>query len=184
MSEYQTVDASRAVVLYEGEGSDGAKHGEYVFDLSDIEKRREKVWELRINGMPVRKIAKILNMPWRTVYHDLSTKTRQVDTAKLLETELDLDIDRLNGLLRIYYPLATGRRKGRKMMDPTQIPPPDKDAAKLVLQILKQRADLLGLNAPKRVDITALIVEWATSKGLDISDTFDAIKDLFPSPAA
>lgn len=136
--------------------------------LSIIE-RRKRVYDLKLKGWSHRQIAEKLSVNISTITMDLRKIMAQVDAARMLESEGNLMYDQLDLLLRRYMKTAL---KG------------DLDSTNIVLKIMERKSKLLGLDAPKRIDVRALIVDWAVREGLDPQDVIDVALDLLPSPAA
>lgn len=129
--------------------------------------RRRKVYDLKLKGWSTRQIAAKLQLQQATVSNDIKKVMQQVDATRMLEHEATLMFDQLNMLLRRYLkPALQG----------------DLDSGNFVLKIMERKSKLLGLDAPKRVDVRALIVEWAQQEGLDPADVVDVALDLLPKP--
>ncbi len=135
----------------------------------DVMTQRMAMWQMRIAGKTPPQIAAEFGVSVRYVQYELRDAVQMIDATKWLEIETQTDLDRLERLFSAYWPLAIGAE-------------PDQAAAMLILKILEQKAKLLGLNAPKRVDISLLIETWAKERGLDMRDVIDVTGDLFPKP--
>lgn len=129
--------------------------------------RRRRVFEQRIQGMSIQKIADKEGLSYWQIHQDLEAAARLVDVTKYLEHELHLDLQRLDQLFYAWFPAAIAG---------------DADAARIALTIMDRRAKLLGLDAPKRVDVTAMIAVWAEKEGLELQDVLDVVGTLLPSP--
>lgn len=132
-----------------------------------VMERRRRVWDLRMKGMSIQKIADQEGMTYWQIHQDLEAAARLVDVTKYLEHELHLDLQRLDQLFAAWFPSALAL---------------DADSAKIVMTIMDRRAKLLGLDAPKRIDIDMLIRTWAEKEGLDPDDVVDAVVTLLPTP--
>lgn len=135
--------------------------------LETTELRRE-VWDLRIQGMSVADIAIKLGRSLRAVYYDLEQTTRLIDATQWLESETAVDLARLDKLFHTFW---SGALQG------------DRDDALLCLKVLERKSKMLGLDAPKRVDIRQLVVEWAQREGYDDpAIVLDTVRKLLPGP--
>lgn len=132
-----------------------------------IADRRRRVWELKIQGLNIGQIAAEVGVRPYLVRQDIARTTRMMDVTRWLETEVALDLERLNALMRVWMPLALAD-------------PPQKDAADTLRWIFERRSKLLGLDAPKRIDIRAIIADYAQREGLEYEDVVDAVRTLIP----
>lgn len=132
-----------------------------------MNERRRKVWDYKLKGWSSKEIAEKLGIHYHTVLQDLKRTSEQVDATRWLEGEGNMMFDQLNMLLRRYLkPALQG----------------DIDSGNFVLKIMERKSKLLGLDAPKRVDVRAMIVEWAMAEGLDPQDVIDVALDMLPKP--
>lgn len=103
----------------------------------------EQCLELRIKGLPYREIGKKVGISHEGVSKALKRaleKHKKVCSEKVDE-HIALELERLDQILRAMLPKATNEDK------------PDKRAAEIVLKAMERRADLLGLDAPKKKSI-------------------------------
>lgn len=134
--------------------------------MSLVERRR-KVWDMKLKGWSTKQIAEKLGLSYQTIVLDLKRTAQQVDATRWLEGEGNMMFDQLNMMLRRYLkPALQG----------------DIESGNFVLKIMERKAKLLGLDAPKRVDVRAMIVEWAMAEGLDPQDVIDVALDMLPKP--
>lgn len=142
---------------------------------------RRKIWDMRVSGMSTQQIADELSISTRAVQAALQKAVMMIDATKWLEQETELDLERLNRLLSAHWEPAIGRAPGTK--GPEDLgEPPSIEHSKFVLQVIERRARLLGLDAPKRVDVRAMVIEWAQKEGLDPDDVLDVVPKLLPEP--
>ena len=135
---------------------------------------RQRVWDLKRTGSSTAQIAEMVGMSERNVRHIVRRTVAEIDVTSWLEDEVAVDLARLEGLLKVWWPYAT---------DVPQDGRPDLEAAFFLLKLLERKSRLLGLDAPKRVDVRALIIQWAEDHGLDPDDVIDATADLLPRPS-
>lgn len=132
--------------------------------------RRARALELRVAGKSVAEIARELDTEPRYVGVMLRSAVADIDATRWLEHEVTIDLARLDRLWEVYYPRAVGRFGNDA----------DLDAAHFLLKVLERRAKLLGLDAPKRIDIRAIVTRWAEEQGLDPETTVDVVATMLP----
>ena len=81
-----------------------------------------------------------------------------------LDVVVALESARLDKLLAAWWPLAIGG---------------DKDAAGIVLRAVERRAKPLGLDVPKRIDITGTVETWVAREGLDPQEVLIVAEGIF-----
>lgn len=131
--------------------------------------RRKRVWDLRRGGASIGEIAKTEAVSYSQIQKDLQNQARMLDTTKLLQSEMMLSLDRLDVMFKPFYISAQAG---------------DADSARVCLAIMDRRIKLLGLDAPKRIDVRLMIEEWARREGLEADDVLEAVWTLLPSPVA
>ena len=141
-----------------------------------ILERRVRAFEMRKAGASQHAIARALGVSRSVVVQDLDITIK--DVASKLETQaktaLVLELTRLDTLQRALWPLIVGVDK------------PNVEAVHAVLAIMKHRADLLGLNAPDKLDLRlgngppTLLWEG----GVDPSRDFPDVQPQLPAPDA
>lgn len=120
----------------------------------EIAIRREQVAGLMLGYSSVRQIAEALGIHPSTAYRDtLAVRLEwQKHRVQLVDAALAEDLKRLEAAEKaIWVKVLKG----------------DLLAIDRMLRIMERRAKLLGLDAPKRVDITARIRQIAIDAGLD-----------------
>ncbi len=104
-----------------------------------------QIFEMRRDGHTVQEIATYLGIALSTVRdHIIKVLNRTIsETAETAEENRQLQIDRLDSILKQYMPMATGGSLA---------------AASMVLSVEARRAKLLALDVPevKRVDVTGI----------------------------
>lgn len=106
--------------------------------------RRLEALRLRRDGYTYQQIASALGVSVSRA-HDLVTGAYRQLREELSETAddaLQLDLSRLDGLLRAHWPRAVG----------AGAEPPDPKSAEVVLKMIDRRARLLGLDAPTKTE--------------------------------
>lgn len=146
--------------------------GTRLTEVMSKQDTRLAMWKMRTQGRTVQDIAREFGVSPRQVHYYLRDAVQLIDATQWLEVETQTDLDRLEALFEAYWADAVGLNSKDR----------DKEAATLILRILAQKAQLLGLNAPKRVDISVLIAEWAERKGLSMDDVKDVTYSMFPRP--
>jgi hypothetical protein len=113
--------------------------------------RRLRALQLRLAGSSYRQIAAALGTTHPTAIKDVDAMLREY-AEEPAEKVRSAEAARLDRLLLAHWPAAIlGNLK----------------ATDTVLQIMARRAALLGLDAPRKVDITTWIREQAVAEGLD-----------------
>lgn len=125
-------------------------------------KREEKAVELRLRGKTFQEIADELKYASRaSAYNAVMTAIKISMREPTLEL-VEITLQRLDRLADAAWDKAMSG---------------DVQAIVAVLRVEKQRADLLGLNAPKELDITLEAAEIAAKEGLDPDDVVKAAQD-------
>jgi len=137
-----------------------------VADRESIEDLQRSVYHYRMAGETVDSIAEILNITINQVvkYHRAymvrlakAGEIESVDHAKLME------LDRLDTLMRAHWPMATedwteailvGSGPHQHIENVTR--PPSERSARLVLDVIKQRARLRGWDVTEAVDASTV----------------------------
>jgi len=117
--------------------------------------RRVQALDLRLAGASYRQIAFALGVGVKTAWQDVNRALQEYLTEPVEQIRA-AEIARLDRLLMAYWQKALGG---------------DESAAYLFLAIMDRRARLLGLDAPKRIDVTGWVRELAESEGWDVAQT-------------
>lgn len=138
-------------------------------------RRRKRVLELRDRGWTYQRIAERLvqefgeeKLPngWdsRYAYKDLN-RTLKAEREALRESAremLDLELRRLDALHASFFPRALTRRAE----DGTVIDP-DPESARIVLNVQKRRAKLVGLDKPEKLDLGDTVIKIVKGNLMD-----------------
>lgn len=131
----------------------------------EVATQRRAMWEDRVSGMTVQAIANKYRCSLSWVTQSLSEAVENIDATRWLERHVDIAYDRLEGLYRMYAPRAKD----------------DLDVANFVLKVIDRQSKLMGLDAPKRVDVYAIIDDFAQREGLDTSAVIDVVARMLPT---
>ena len=106
-----------------------------------IADRRIEVFELRKTGMELREIAKIVGTSHGTVHQDLKKvlAERLARRDEVVEEYVEIQKAQLNSMVEKYWP---------------KVQEGDIGAGYLLLAVLKRQAELLGLDAPIRQELS------------------------------
>jgi hypothetical protein len=113
-------------------------------DQAAIAERRRKALEFRKAGMGYEEIARQMGLAGPGSAYKVVQKALKATYQEPAEDVRKLEVERLDRLMLAWWPAATGRGK---TADGKPAVPPDGDATDRVLKIMKQRAELLGLDA-------------------------------------
>lgn len=148
-------------------------HGPKKLISEWVELRQARVENLQLDGLSVRRIAEIVGVDTATAQRDIQmirARRREEVGATGLREHRDLTLARLEQQRsRILVDMADDPG------DPTATPPrPERKAVvtrwqghRLLLQVEKQRAELLGLNAPAKVQLQEFAPEDEGHETLD-----------------
>lgn len=125
--------------------------------------RRQRVFDLRMAGKTLHDIAAELGVNYTTVQKDFAAVTTSIDTTKWLRSRIDGDVHYLDKLISVLSPRALVG---------------DVDAIETILKIMARQHKILGMEAPKRIDIRYLVQQWAEREGLDPDDVIDVTATL------
>jgi hypothetical protein len=132
---------------------------------SDLTPRETDALNLRAAGATYRQVQKALGFASTSGAYDcvqralLKLKTEASDLARMLEAV------RLDQVIRALWPSIVGT-----VVDGVHVDPPFNEMATAInrfVQVSKRRADMLGLDAPVRIDFETEVREWAREEGLD-----------------
>lgn len=142
----------------------GARNGEHIPDTKmTLATRRQKVFDLKMQGKTLVEIAKLLGVNYNTVQKDFAAVTQSIDTTKWLRTRIDGDVQYLDKLISVLSPRALVG---------------DLDAIETILKIMQRQHKILGMEAPKRVDIRLLVQQWAEREGLNPLDVMEVVSGM------
>jgi hypothetical protein len=110
-----------------------------------IVERRKTALEYRKAGMGYQEIADRMGLAGPGSAHKIVQKALKATYQEPADEVRKLELVRLDRLMLAWWQAAIGRGK---TADNKPAVPPDGDATDRVLKIMKQRAVLLGLNAP------------------------------------
>jgi hypothetical protein len=124
--------------------------------------RSVRAIELRAGGATYAAIAKELGCSTGAAFNAVDRGLRRW-VKEPLDTVVTMELQRLDALLRAFWSRAVGG---------------DVDAAAFVLKVLERRARMLGLDAPKKLDVSMIVQRWAEQSGLDPTDVLIAAEEL------
>jgi hypothetical protein len=113
-------------------------------DQAAIAERRRKALEFRKAGMGYEDIAHQMGLAGPGSAHRIVKKALRATYQEPADDVRKLELERLDRLMLAWWPAAIGRGK---TADGKPAVPPDGDATDRVLKIIKQRTELLGLDA-------------------------------------
>lgn len=123
-------------------------------EVIQTHERRVRALDLRRNGASYRQISAALGVSASTAHEDVQVALRD-SLAEPAEAVRKIMLERLDAML---LPLM------RRATDPQLR---DYQAVDRVLKILERQAALLGVDAPRRIDITGWLRAKALEDGLD-----------------
>ncbi len=137
-----------------------------VLDSPDTAAAKKESFELRRRGLPYSEIADLLGVPEATARHYVKEKLRSIQDDELADTELArrMQLEQLEEMIRAIHAPATGRHQDGSYGAPIL------EAMDRMMKLLAQKAKLLGLDAPQRVDITHRLQLMADESGYDIEE--------------
>ena len=140
-----------------------------------IQVQRAQILKLRVEGKSTDQIAEILKMNPRTVRNNLSAAVSLVDATSFLQEMQGVTMTRLEKMLELAWQkaFAMGKYDGDE---------PDLDWWHACLKVIERQCKLMGMDAPKRIDISVLVAQWAEKNGFDPVDVIEVVGDLFPVP--
>lgn len=176
-ADLEAAQIAAAAVMQKLDGADGAEpYSTHNTASANVAIRDARALRLRLAGVPYPEIAAQLNfttakLAWDSVQREL--RRRLVEPADQLR---DLELMRLDRVQMVVW---------KVIVDPNSRFVDVDKAVKTFLQVSKRRADLLGLDAPKKIDISRQIREMAIAEGLDpeqaIKDAETVINSFDPS---
>lgn len=157
--------------------------------------RNAEIWAMRVRGMQPSEIAEIFGMTTQSISRIIADASKRIELENA-PTIINFELQRLDALLATALEVLERRHlavspKGQLIVDPThpgydpedpttaaylEDSKPVLEAIDSVLKIMKRRAELLGLDAPKR---TEHAVNLNTVDATDL-----AIQDLISSAKA
>lgn len=130
---------------------------------SEHRQRLDDVLDMRFRGHSYGEIAKKYQVSVPTIYNWLH-KHFQEQRAKIDELR-DFELARLDRLLRAHWDTAIAG---------------DGEATDRVLRILDRRFRILGVEAPKKIDLRAMIMAIAAEEGVDPEEMAEEAEELYP----
>jgi hypothetical protein len=124
--------------------------------------REARALELRAAGASYRTIADELHCSIAAAHGAVVRGLRKWSTP-VADELLPLELERLDQLQRSAWDQAIAG---------------DDAARNFILRLMERRSRLLGLDAPKKVDVRAIIEEWSQREGLDPTDVATVVGGL------
>jgi hypothetical protein len=118
--------------------------------------RDNQALELRKAGYSLAQIAERLGYASKGACYDQIMSVLDRHSRQAADDLRDIMVDRLDTLLRALMPLVIPAAPGQK---------PDFGAIDRILAIEAQRARLLGLNAPEKIDLSRIVDEYTDARG-------------------
>ena len=131
--------------------------------------REERAVELRLKGKTFQQIANDLGYESRVSAYKAVMAAIKLSMREPALELVEITLQRLDALIAAVWVKAMAG---------------DIQAVLAVLRIEKQRADILGLNAPKELDITLEATEIALREGLDPAEVIAAAQDYLREHSA
>jgi IS30 family transposase len=128
---------------------------------AEIDERREQIERLLLERVSVRGIAELTTVPRSTVGRDIVAIRDEWRRERIaaIDRATDEELQRINALEKAYWRLAS--EPDAKTLDVNF------QALTAVIKLMERRSRLLGLDAPKRIDIEARVRAWARENELD-----------------
>jgi hypothetical protein len=151
-----------------------------ILDPPDVEQFKRDAFELRKRALPWDEIARLLGRSVGACQEAVRSKLRAMEYDELADTQLArrMMLEQIDSMIAAITVPATGKDIDGKPA------PVVLDAIDRMSRLLDQKAKLLGLNAPQRVDITRRIEEMAEETGYDINELRDLASSVIKSYAA
>lgn len=128
----------------------------------ELDARRSRALNLRLAGLTYREIADREDVSVRTAYNDVQAALK-LTLQEPADSVRAQELARLDRMQRSVWP---------------QVLSGDVKAGEYLLKVMDRRARLLGLDAPRRIDITALIRRRAEAAGLDPAEAVAAAERM------
>lgn len=116
-----------------------------------VQERRLRALELRRSGMNYLQIGAVLHVSGPQAFRDVQYMLR-LTAQEPADHVRRLELERLDAMLLAHWDNAAGGSIPHTMT---------------VLRIMERRHALLGLDAPKKIDLTAYIRDMAEREGID-----------------
>jgi DNA-binding CsgD family transcriptional regulator len=158
------------------------KHKTNVPDPKMVE-RDMQIWEARLRGVPPRQIAQELQIDIQTVSNAVKRAAKMIalDTA---EDMVKMEVERIDILIMNCVEILEAKHyatsHGKVVLDPTTGDPlidsaPSLKAINEMANLMKRRAELLGLDAPKRTE-NAVTLTQTDAQDLELMDMINSVK--------
>lgn len=158
------------------------KHKTNVIDPKMVE-RDMQIWEARLRGVPPRQVAQELGIDIQTVANAVKRAAKMIalDTA---EDMVKMEVERIDILIMNCIEILEADHyatsHGKVVLDPHTHEPlkdsaPALKAINEMANLMKRRAELLGLDAPKRTE-AAVTLTQTDSADLELMDMINSVK--------
>jgi len=121
---------------------------------------RKDILDMRLAGWSTIEIAQELDLTVRTINSHISQAVKDMDATRYLESEVQISLNQLDTMWQWSMPMARYGDDGK----------PDRSWTETLLKIQESKRKLLGLDAPKKVDVTLGVRQWAEDNGFDPDD--------------
>jgi hypothetical protein len=151
-----------------------------VLDPPDEAAFKKRAYELRKRAIPFDEIASILGRSEQECRKAVRSRLQAMETDELADMTLArrMMLEQIDAMIQAITVPATGRDIDGA---PTKVV---LQAIDRMVKLLDQKAHLLGLNAPQRIDITHRLQSLADQSGYDIEDLRAIATDVIKSYTA
>lgn len=150
--------------------------------------------ELRIRGASYQQIAEHMNMDVRSVKRLVQRSLEEYHDShiEVVQEYLALNLARSDQLMRVWLPKALGGTRKEKIADPvtgqiTEVQTtmePDPQAAKIVLDAMRDIGRLLGTGNANRIELTGAAGGPIVTAAVDAMDAARLVREAFGGAAA
>ena len=151
----------------------GAVSGD-VLPGPDERDLQRKIFALRKQAVPMDEIADILGLREEDAYRILNTELQRLEKLSIRDVDSQrlLMVAQLDEMIRAVHAPATGQHPEKGQTAPVL------EAMDRLMKLLAQKAKLLGLDAPQKVDIEVSIRKLADEGGYDIEELYEIAQDV------
>jgi DNA-binding CsgD family transcriptional regulator len=147
--------------------------GEVLPPPDEIQDRKDAL-ALAKAAIPTDEIAERLRLPEATVSRYIREELTRLEKSELNSAELERRkmLAQIDEMIRAVYAPATGMHKDGHRVAPVL------EAIDRMSKLLKQKADLLGLDQPPLVDLREMLAHVATESGYDMAELEDVARGV------
>lgn len=146
-------------------------------NIARVRELHKMAWDLRKKQIPFDEIAEMLSITEQEARNLVKRRLEELDRMELESTDeaRTLMVSQIESMMRALIPSSTGEQTDGA---PVVV---NLDSIDRMVKLMKAKADLLGLNAATKVDMTVTLKEFAETEGYDYNEVEEVAAEVIAS---